>query len=137
VTEQEEIVKLTELQPHWVQPPQWSEQGPKFYIGVSFLCPHCVHTPCPTCGAQRGKRLAVSFWPPIDPESAMGRMFDYQPMPGAHQRVSGETFDTLTLAPSIGFDNPPHFHGRIENGEVTNQYPNMSSPRKSPLNRKF
>ena len=111
-------MRLTELKPHWVQPPQWSEQGPPFYVGVSFLCPHCTHTPCPTCGAQRGKRLAVSFWPPIDPESALGRMFQYPQPLGAHKRVSGDTFDTLTIEPSIGFEGVGHWHGRITAGAI-------------------
>jgi hypothetical protein len=112
-------VKLTDLQPHWIQPQQWSEQGPKFYVGVSFLCPHCVHTPCPTCGAQRGKRLAVNFWPPIDPTDALGRLFEYPEPSNAHKRVAGDTFTELTLEPSIGFDSSGHWHGRITKGEIT------------------
>jgi hypothetical protein len=113
------LMKLIELQPHWIQPSQWAEEGPAFYVGVSFLCPHCIHGPCPTCGAQRGKRLAVSFWPPIDPTKAMGRMFEYPvPTTKTHQRVTGETFETLTLEPSIGFNSTGHWHGRITNGEM-------------------
>lgn len=106
--------KLTNLAPHWIQPSNWSA-GP-FYIGVSFLCPHCDHTPCPTCGAQRGKRLAFSFWPPIDPEGWEARGTPI-PHDGFHRRISGETFDTLTIKPSIGLD--PHWHGNIENGVLT------------------
>lgn len=109
-------MKLTELDPHWIQPPQWSPQAAPFYIGVSFLCPHCTHGPCPTCGNHRGKRLAFHFWPPIDPTDILARI---TPLPhdGYHQRVSGDTFDTLTIAPSIGLQ--PHWHGHITNGEMT------------------
>jgi hypothetical protein len=97
----------------WVQPAQWSEQVEPFYIGVSFLCPHCDHTDCPECGAHRGKRLAVRFWPPIDPGSWEPRV---TPIPhvGFHTRVSGDTFEALTLSPSVGLD--PHWHGHIVNG---------------------
>jgi hypothetical protein len=115
-------MKLSTLEPRWITLSQWASDDP-FYIGVSFLCPHCKVGPCPTCGKDQGHRLAVNFWPPIDPKQLMGRVFDPIPDNGGHRRVSGETFDTLTLMPSIGFDNPPHFHGTITNGEVTNQYP--------------
>lgn len=108
-------MRLTDLSPHWVQPGQWSDQSPPFYIGVSFLCPHCEHTKCPTCGTQRGRRLAFNFWPPIDPEGCLGRITEV-PHKNFHQRVSGDTFDTLTIQPSIGLD--PHWHGQIINGEM-------------------
>jgi hypothetical protein len=112
---------LVDLKPKWIQPNQWADASPPFYIGISFLCPHCIHEPCPTCGHMRGKRLAVSFWPPIDPQNMLA-----QPHIAAakqawvgltpHTRVSGETFETLTLAPSIGFDAAGHWHGRIVDG---------------------
>lgn len=94
------------------------------YIGVSFLCPHCTHSPCPTCGAQRGKRIAVSFWPPIIPQDqeyfdVVQKSVDSIPHEHFHKRVSGETFETLTLNPSIGFDEIRHWHGRITNGECS------------------
>lgn len=113
-------MRLTELSPKWIQPYGWSSTA-AFYVGLSFLCSHCNQGSCPTCGKGQGHRLAVMFWPPIDPEKLMGRLFDI-PDNGGHRRVSGETFDTLTLHPSIGFDNPPHFHGDIANGEITNTY---------------
>ena len=108
-------MRLVDLAPHWINIPQ-AAPGVKFYIGVSFLCPTDEHTPCPTCGAQRGRRLAVSFWPPIDPDNLLARGIDY-PHNKFHRRVSGETFDTLTIEPSIGLD--PIWHGRITNGNVS------------------
>jgi hypothetical protein len=108
------MARLIDLSPHWVNIPQ-AATDVRFYIGVSFLCPHCDHTPCPTCGSQRGKRLAFHFWPPVDPDDLLARGIEY-PHDGWHQRVSGETFDTLTISPSIGLD--PHWHGTIENGEL-------------------
>lgn len=99
-------MRLAELRPKWVTLNGW-KMAEQFSVGVSFDCPHCNE-----------KRLAVMFWPPIDPAGLLGRMFEL-PDNGGHKRVSGDTFDTLTLQPSIGFDNPPHFHGHITNGEVT------------------
>lgn len=112
--------RLTDWSPHWVNL-SGAADGVLAYIGISFLCPHCTHSPCPTCGAQRGKRVAVSFWPPIIPPNQaypdlVRQSVESIPHNNFHQRVSGETFDTLTLNPSIGFD--PHWHGSITNGEV-------------------
>ncbi len=107
-------MRLVDLKPRWINLPQ-AAPGVRFYIGVSFLCPTDEHSPCPTCGGQRGRRLAVRFWPPIDPDNALAMMGDY-PHANFHQRVSGDTFDTLTLSPSIGLD--PIWHGTITNGEI-------------------
>lgn len=116
-------MKLSALAPRWVGITGWSSQKP-FYVGLSFLCPHCGRGPCPECGHSRDHRLAVAFWPPIDPENAAADFAVPILDNGGHRRISGETFDTLTLKPSIGFDDPPHFHGTITEGDVTNQYTN-------------
>lgn len=108
-------MRLIDLAPHWISFNGVAE-GVKFYFGVSFLCPHCDHTNCPTCGTQRGKRLAFSFWPPIDPDGWEAKGISLPPHDKFHQRVSGETFDTLTIKPSVGLD--PHWHGTITNGEL-------------------
>ena len=109
-------MKLIELSPHWISLNQWAGTDP-FWIGVSFLCPHCIPLNLPEHGPERVRRLAVSFWPPIDPAGLLGRMFE-MPSNGGHQRVSGDTFDTLTLFPSIGFENIGHGHWHITNGEI-------------------
>jgi hypothetical protein len=107
-------MKLIDLAPHWVTLSRVAE-GVKFYYGVSFLCPHCDHTDCPACGTKRGRRIAFSFWPPIDPDGWESKI---TPIPhnGFHNRVSGDTFETLTIGPSIGIEG--HWHGSIINGEL-------------------
>lgn len=107
-------MRLIDLSPHWIGLNNWATPDP-FYIGVSFLCPHCLALSLPEHGPMRVRRLAVSFWPPIDPANWMGRIMPI-PHDKFHQRVSGETFETLTLEPSVGLD--PHWHGRITNGEM-------------------
>jgi hypothetical protein len=115
------MTRLTDWKPRWINLSQAAE-GVEVYIGVSFLCPHCAHTPCPTCGAQRGKRIAVSFWPPVIPQNQLypevvRQSVETIPHDRFHRRTSGETFDTLTLEPSIGFESIGHWHGTITNGE--------------------
>lgn len=109
-------MRLVDLEPRWVNMPQ-AATGVRFYIGVSFINPLGERGPCPTCGHNRDKRLAFSFWPPIDPDGLIARHGIDYPHDGFHHRVSGETFDTLTIAPSIGLD--PFWHGNITNGEIT------------------
>lgn len=109
-------MKLTELKPHWITLNGWAAPDP-FYIGISFLCPHCDPA-LPEHGQTRRKRLAVSFWPPIDPSGMLGRMFELPVHPNAHKRVSGDTYEDLTLEPSIGFDSIGHWHGWIIKGEI-------------------
>jgi len=113
-------VKLVDLSPKWLVLPN-AVDGVRFYVGVSFLCPHCEHTPCPTCGHQRGRRLAFYFFPPIDPDNLIGRYGpEWWPENGRgrkeHRRESGDTFDTLTISPSVGFEQIGHWHGTITNG---------------------
>lgn len=115
---------LTDFKPKWLQPGNWSGTASPFYVGLSFLCPHCDHTDCPTCGHARGQRVAFYFWPPIDPGGLMQAYGEnWWPKNGRgrdeHTRVSGETFETLTISPSIGFDTSGHWHGHITNGEVS------------------
>ena len=100
-------LKLTDLNPRWVGLP-----GP-IYDGVSFDCPHC-----------RVQRLAITFSPPIDPNGLWPRIV--QPTYAGinvWRRRSGDTFDTLTINPSINvnfrIDVAGHWHGFITNGEVT------------------
>lgn len=108
-------MRLIDLGPRWCSFPTVAE-GVRFYFGVSFLNPMDEHTPCPTCGNQRGRRLAVSFWPPIDPDGWIDKIA-FPDHSHFHKRVSGETFDPLTIFPSIGLD--PIWHGTITNGEAT------------------
>ena len=107
-------MRLIEREPHWVTLAGWTADDP-FIVGVSFLCPHCPFEKCPTCGAGKGRRIAVSFWPPIDPGNFIQRV-THPTHDKWHTRASGETFDTLTLHPSVRVDG--HWHGTIENGEL-------------------
>jgi len=106
-------MRLIDCKPRWITLQNWAVQEP-FYIGVSFLCPHCPES-APEFGENRRRRLAVSFWPPIDPANWLSRM---NPPPAIGHKRTGDTFDTLTLEPSVGFDGIGHWHGHIINGEM-------------------
>ena len=110
-------MRLIDLDPHWIGLLNAAD-GVKFYVGVSFLCPHCP-ADAPLHGPVRRRRLAVSFWPPIDPDNWLPRMAGEPKPPHPHKRLRGETFETLTLHPSVGFDSIGHWHGTIVDGVCT------------------
>lgn len=115
-------MKLRELDPRWFAEPG---RGPQ---GLTFLCPHC-----------RAIRLAVAFDPPIDggpvvslapkalwpllwppggtPADGSGAMTVVPP--GVHWSRTGETFETLTLSPSVDASASGHWHGTVAAGEAT------------------
>jgi len=101
-------VKLTDLNPRWVGAggsgvsdrdgnPVPEREG----IGVSFDCP---------CGCD--SRVFVSLSNPLDGGPAYGGSPTWE--------RKGDTFDTLTLRPSIQRHRPrPCWHGFVTDGEVT------------------
>jgi hypothetical protein len=107
-------MRLTDLEPRWFTFHGWASDSP-FRIGMTFLCPYC-----------REERLGVLFDQPIDPDGVAGSVagFDYDPEGfGAHLNMlvwqrQGDTFETLTLRPSIDGSQVGHWHGFITNGEV-------------------
>lgn len=111
-------MRLSSLKPKWVTLQNWSSPS-KFYVGLTFLCPHCS-ADLPEHGQERRQRLAVSFRPPIDPDDIEAKFLVPLLTTGAEwTRMAGDTFDTITLAPSINTEQHGHWHGFITNGEVT------------------
>ena len=101
-------MKLIDLNPRWVA----IGDGGEMIIGISFNSP------------QTGKRLACLFANPIDPKGwipKIGNCMDnpaFMPESKRWNR-SGETFDDLTLSPSLDFSAHGEWHGFISNGQVT------------------
>lgn len=107
-------MKLTELNPKWIGP-AWGQHGdpglPAGIIsGIRFDCPHC-----------RVQRLAVMFEPPIDPTNYLKIPLGKLDGVNVWHR-EGDTFETLSLSPSIdtvgAVHTEGHWHGFITNGEV-------------------
>lgn len=87
-------MRLTELEPRWLN------IGGRSGMGITFLCPCC-----------RSERLPILFENPLDGGA---------PEAGVRTRWTrtGNTFETLTLTPSIDARNSGHFHGFITAGEI-------------------
>ena len=96
-------MKLIDLEPRWLGDLYGFHTGVIF--GLSFLCPHC-----------RKQRLAIFFSNTIGDAAHSHHI----PVPsnGKYWTRTGETFETLTLMPSIDASKVGHWHGFIRNGEI-------------------
>ncbi len=128
-----ERYRLTDLRPRWgidadiVIGGVLRHDENRHGMAVTFDCPHCMK--CPTCAdlatyqtpdgrlwcsrahSWRAQRLGVWFANPIDglpPTDDAERLW---------QRT-GDTFETLSLSPSIDASARGHWHGCITDGEV-------------------
>ena len=102
-------MKLTDLNPRWigsggegVSDKDGDPVPERNGVAISFECP---------CG--RGDRVCIEFNNPTD---GLG---PHDPTRNLWNRT-GETFETLTLTPSIQRAEPAgcHWHGFITNGEI-------------------
>ena len=100
-------MKLVDLHPAW-----FVEKNGRQGQGISFLCPDCKEI-----------YLGVAFKNPIDGGAPM--------TPRQHKNKKGElvwtyfwerqgnTFENLTLSPSIDASESGHWHGFIRDGNIT------------------
>jgi hypothetical protein len=91
-------MKLTELDPRWTA----HIKGQKGQ-GIIFLCPHC-----------KTHFIGIHFANPLGGGPALAAPSG-SPNPERWERT-GDTFDTLSIIPSI---DAKCWHGFITNGEVT------------------
>lgn len=97
-------MRLTDLEPRWYAVRVDERHG------ITFGCPHC---------AESGQRLAIALH--MD-----GTNFDADPTNpqqfAADENVwtvaSGDSFENLTLTPSVDASKAGHWHGHITNGEI-------------------
>ena len=100
-------MRLTEANPHWVG---LGDKG-ELIIGITFKSP------------KTGHRIGVLFANPIDHDGwiqKIGNPMDLEEFfPDSKRwKRKGETFDSLTLEPSIDISERNEWHGRILNGEL-------------------
>lgn len=106
-------MKLIELDPKWI-----TRDGTR--IGIVFRCPHC--------GTDNFYRLTCYSVPmgkfgqqhevlaPLVHEDELHRVVPVKP--DYAWQFSGDTFETLTIAPSLDASASGHWHGHIVNGEI-------------------
>jgi hypothetical protein len=103
-------VRLVDLNQRWIGRDGTTSDDPAYGgCGVVFDCPHCY---------ESGKQIiAVHFDKPLDGGPSR--------WPNHSWKRTGETFDTLTLEPSIDHKAPDadgswaqHWHGWIRRGAV-------------------
>lgn len=108
-------MKLTDLHPEWYG--AYGRVGPN-RLGVRFDCPTCTASgTLDSC--SWGGDIYVPFKNPIDGAVPIGSDV---PEPGAYMvgtmwQRTGETFDDLTLTPSVNAVG--HWHGFVTNGQVS------------------
>lgn len=102
-------MRLTDLEPRWALDADIWVGGQLVHdlersgMGLTFLCPHC-----------RDTRLGVFFKNPLDGKPPSD---DYDA--GHLWTLSGDTFENLSVTPSIDASKSGHWHGHVTNGEVT------------------
>lgn len=108
-------MKLTDLSPHWIS--LGPDKSGDDHLGITFRCPHCPV-------GERGETTYLGVWfaQPVDPnhhpDIDWPTYMLVHPTQHFWQRT-GETFDTLTLTPSVDASAHGHWHGFITNGDVT------------------
>jgi len=102
-------MRLTDLDPRWIS---FDER----LVGITFRCPHCKTT-----------RLTVYFEPTSfrrqvsQMHEVLGDVHsDWVPSRTdfAWERI-GDTFEELTIIPSVDASRSGHWHGHVKKGEVT------------------
>lgn len=98
-------MKLAELDPRWYVA---INDGPR--VGFTFDCPHCPE------GDRHRLAVAVHEDGLIDPEPDNPKCWP----PGYVWEMSGgESWDTLTLKPSVDASKYGHWHGFITAGMIS------------------
>lgn len=97
-------MKLTELDPHW-----YTVEGANgAAVGISFDCPHC-----------RTQRLGVAFHHKGHEMMEDSVIHAASPLTKHIWDIAGDSFDNLTLSPSVDASAFGHWHGFIKKGEIT------------------
>lgn len=106
-------MRLADLNPRW-----FTYGNSPDIVGVTFDCPCCTPNGKPnSLGQNYRPRLGVLFVEEIDRDGLSNEI--HWTRAGRKWNRTGETFDTLTLTPSIDASNFGHWHGVITNGVAT------------------
>lgn len=102
-------MRLAELNPRWMK------DGERI-VGVTFDCAG------PCCSGKRSSEdnFEIGTWIKSRAACPFTVALDGLPYRGDGWVRAGDTFETLTLEPSVWIEPPGHWHGFIRRGEVTN-----------------
>jgi hypothetical protein len=107
-------VKLSDCQPRWVGVVNWSSPS-LFAVGLVFTCPVCRFP------------VLCYFKPSLDPDNLRAKYGwpDAFPAPDGNLQWerTGDSFDTISLMPSINNDKAGCGHWSLTNGELTEAVP--------------
>ena len=106
-------MRLLDCHPRWETIPNWSSPS-LFAVGLIFTCPVCRYP------------VLCSFKPAIDPDGLQAKYQwpDFPALDGGPQWArTGETFETLSLAPSINNDRAGCGHWTLTGGELHESAP--------------
>lgn len=100
-------MRLTDLNPRWYM---LEQGGPR--VGLTFDCPHCQQERLGVSFHHRGREVM---------EDAYIHHAQHGGNPNEHVWTldGADQFETLTLTPSIDTSAYGHWHGHIQNGEIT------------------
>ncbi len=114
-------MKLTELSPKWLKIKDR-------IVGLVFLCPHCQATwvscffeKLPLFKDSDGERFSENtqfglFQRIVEEDFEKANVIPCNP--AAIWTKSSDTFENLTIMPSLDFSASGHWHGFIKNGEI-------------------
>ncbi len=114
-------MQLSQFKPRWVGTKESQAQGRKG-MGMSFRCPGCGEV-----------RLSVWFANPVDggvahpadpvPEGATEEEKNYIFSRNNRWLRTGESFEVLSLSPSVDASKAGHWHGMVTAGQVSGDGP--------------
>lgn len=105
-------MRLASLHPHWVV-----AEGSPDIVGVTFDCPCCSPDgKVSSLGTKYLPRLGVLFVEEIDIDGLPNGV--HWTTPGKKWHRTGDSFDTLSLVPSVDCSAWDHWHGFIRNGSA-------------------
>jgi hypothetical protein len=97
-------VRLIDLEPRW-----YTLEDRDVRVGFSFDCPHCTLVRLGVAVHDKGHRVLGAAKEVTHPP-AEGRVWEI---------TAGNSFQDISLQPSIDASQVGHWHGHITNGEVT------------------
>lgn len=111
------MVRLVDLEPRWVgaggegiYQADGSPAPERHGVAISFRCPCGTH---PRDDEYETDRCVIMLNNPLDGQGPLNSGSSYWTR-------TGDTFETLSLTPSIQRHGACNWHGFITNGEVTN-----------------